>query len=246
MTNFQPRPSLPLGLTGERLLLLTPVLAGGLMAVLLLAALVAPLLQGMLQRQDELQKLRQQADELPQSLQLSAKARLDLETAERQQQRLLQLVAGTGQLDTLLAQLGAEAARAGVDLDSYEPQTPTPAAAATAPAAAPGPGPGGKAATPPPPPDPLLVPGLQKRSQLLVASGRFPQLLTFLRRLEQLAPLAVVSDLNLKHEPVPKPPPERTPGQPAAPQAQPPAPERTTMRFMLTAYSRAAAGSPRK
>jgi hypothetical protein len=92
----------------------------------------------------------------------------------------------------------------------------------------------------------LLVPGLQKRSQLLVASGRFPQLLTFLRRLEQLAPLAVVSDLNLKHEPVPKPPPERTPGQPAAPQAQPPAPERTTMRFMLTAYSRAAAGSPRK
>jgi len=251
LTNFQPRPSLPLGLTSERMLLLAPVLAGGLVSVVLLAAAVVPLLRGMLQRQEQLQQLRQQAAELPQNLRLSAKARLDLDTAERQQQRLLQLVAGTGQLDTLLAQLGAEATRTGVDLDSFEPQTPTPAAAATAPAppatpATPPPPPGGKAATPPPPPDPLLVPGLQKRSQLLVASGRFPQLLTFLRRLEQLAPLAVVSDLSLKHEPVPKPPPEPAPGQTAAPQTQPPTPERTTLRFTLTAYSRAAAGAPRK
>lgn len=252
MTNFQPRPSLPLGLTSERLLVLAPALAGGLVGVLLLAAVVVPLLRGVLQRQEQLQQLRQQAAELPQNLRLSAKARLDLDTAERQQQRLLQLVAGTGQLDTLLAQLGAEATRAGVDLDSYEPQTPTPVAAATAPAAnaAPTPGapppPGAKTGTPPPPADPLLVPGLQKRSQLLVASGRFPQLLTFLRRLEQLAPLAVVSDLNLKHEPVPKPPPEPAPGQTAAPQSQPPAPERTTLRFTLTAYSRATAGAPRK
>ncbi|MFW6730719.1 MAG: hypothetical protein ACODUE_03130 [Synechococcus sp.] len=242
MTNFQPRPSLPLGLTSDRLLVLAPALAGGLVGVLLLAAVVVPLLRGVLQRQEQLQQLRQQAAELPQNLRLSARARLDLDTAGHQQQRLLQLVAGTGQLDTLLAQLGAEATRAGVDLDSYEPQSPTPVAAATAPVGNAAPTPG----APPPPADPLLVPGLQKRSQLLVASGRFPQLLTFLRRLEQLAPLAVVSDLNLKHEPVPKPPPEPAPGQSAAPQSQPPAPERTTLRFTLTAYSRAAAGAPRK
>jgi hypothetical protein len=247
MTNFQPRPSLPLGLTSERLLVLAPALAGGLLSVVLLAALVVPLLRGVLQRQDQLGQLQQQADELPQNLRLSARARLDLEKAERQQQRLLQLVAGTGQLDTLLAQLGAEATRAGVDLDSYEPQAAAPVPAATAPGAPPPPPPGAKPGTPPVPPDPLLVPGLQKRSQLLVASGRFPQLLTFLRRLEQLAPLGVVSDLNLKHEPVPKPPPEPAPGQKAAPPpTQPPAPERTTLRFTLTAYSRVAAGAPRK
>jgi len=247
MTNFQPRSSLPLGLTSERLLLLAPALAGGLLSVVLLAALVVPLLRGVLQRQDQLGQLQQQADELPQNLRLSARARLDLDTAERQQQRLLQLVAGTGQLDTLLAQLGAEATRAGVDLDSYEPQAAAPVPAATAPGAPPPPPPGAKPGTSPVPPDPLLVPGLQKRSQLLVASGRFPQLLMFLRRLEQLAPLGVVSDLNLKHEPVPKPPPEPTPGQKAAPPStQPPAPERTTLRFTLTAYSRVAAGAPRK
>ncbi len=262
MTNFQPRPTLPLGLTSERLLVLTPALAGGLLSVVLLAAMVVPLLRGMLQRQDQLEQLQQQADALPQNLRLSARARLDLDTAERQQQRLLQLVAGTGQLDTLLTQLGAEATRAGVDLDSYEPQATAPVSGSTTPGAPaapvgnaappagappPPPPPGGKATTPPVPADPLLVPGLQKRSQLLVASGRFPQLLTFLRRLEQLAPLAVVSDLNLKHEPVPKPPPEPAPGQTAAPPpTQPPAPERTTLRFTLTAYSRAAAGAPRK
>ena len=267
MTNFQPRPSLPLGLSSERLLLLAPALAGGLLSAVLLAALVVPMVRGVLQRQDQLEKLQEQADALPQNLRLSARARLDLETAERQQQRLLQLVAGTGQLDTLLAQLGAEATRAGVDLDSYEPQTAAPVpgtatpgttppgtpaapvgnAATPPPSGAPPPPPGGKAATPPVPADPLLVPGLQKRSQLLVAFGRFPQLLTFLRRLEQLAPLAVVSDLNLKHEPVPKPPPEPAPGQTAAPPPiQPPAPERTTLRFTLTAYSRLAAGVARK
>lgn len=255
MTNFQPRPSLPLGLTSERLLVLTPALAGGLLSVVLLAAVVVPLLRGMLQRQDQLDQLQQQADALPQNLRLSARARFDLDTAERQQQRLLQLVAGTGQLDTLLTQLGAEATRAGVDLDSYEPQATAPVPAATAPVgnAAPAPGapppppppaPAGQPGTPPVAADPLLVPGLQKRSQLLVASGRFPELLTFLRRLEQLAPLAVVSDLSLKHEPVPKPPPEPAPGQTVAPPTQPPAPERTTLRFTLTAYSRAAAGAP--
>ena len=109
MTNFQPRPSLPLGLTSDRLLVLAPALAGGLVGVLLLAAVVVPLLRGVLQRQEQLQQLRQQAAELPQNLRLSARARLDLDTAGHQQQRLLQLVAGTGQLDTLLAQLGASA-----------------------------------------------------------------------------------------------------------------------------------------
>ena len=116
MTNFQPRPSLPLGLTSERLLVLAPALAGGLVGVLLLAAVVVPLLRGVLQRQEQLQQLRQQEAELPQNLRLSARARLDLDTAERQQQRLLQLVAGTGQLDTLLAQLGADKMAQGAPL----------------------------------------------------------------------------------------------------------------------------------
>jgi type IV pilus assembly protein PilO len=65
------------------------------------------------------------------------------------------------------------------------------------------------------------VPGLEKRSQLVIASGGFPALLGFLRRLESLSPLAVVSDLNLKHGDSPKQ------GEQA----------RTTLKFSLTAYS---------
>ena len=48
-----------------QLLVLAPALAGGLLSVVLLAALVVPLLRGVLQRQDQLGQLQQQADELP-------------------------------------------------------------------------------------------------------------------------------------------------------------------------------------
>jgi type IV pilus assembly protein PilO len=41
---------------------------------------------------------------------------------------------------------------------------------------------------------------LQKTSLLLTARGTGPQLLDFLRRLEQLSLLVVQSDLSLKHE----------------------------------------------
>jgi type IV pilus assembly protein PilO len=45
-----------------------------------------------------------------------------------------------------------------------------------------------------------LAPGLQKTSLLLTARGTGPQLLAFLRSLEQLSLLVVQSDLSLKHE----------------------------------------------
>ena len=85
-----------------------------------------------------------------------------------------------------------EAAAAGVTLESYEPQ------------AAPAPAPNSKRSkakgNEAPPSDPLLVDGeLVKREQLVMASGAFPQLLVFLRRIESLSPLAVLRDLNLSH-----------------------------------------------
>ena len=215
MTNFQPQSPPPFGLSSERLLLLLPALGGLLLSVGLALAWLLPLgqtLQGLDRQRQERQRQR---DQWPVALQRQTKARSDLERANQQQQQLLQLVAGTKQLDTLLAQLAVEAAGAGVALDSVEPQAAELSAAVPETKA-------GKAA--PPAADPLLVPGLEKRSQLVIASGRFPELLAFLRRLESLSPLAVVSDLNLK-------PVESTK------QGEP---ERTTLKFNLTAYSRAA------
>jgi len=216
MTNFQPQIPPPLGLSSERLLWLLPALGGLLLSVGLALAWLWPLSQSLQGLERQRQERQRQRDQWPVALQRQAQARIDLERANQQQQQLLQLVAGTKQLDTLLAQLAVEAAGAGVALDSVEPQAAEGAAAAA---------PETKSnKAPPPATDPLLVPGLEKRSQLVIASGRFPELLGFLRRLESLSPLAVVSDLNLKHVDSPKQ------GEPA----------RTTLKFSLTAYSLAA------
>ena len=114
-----------------------------------------------------------------------------------QQKKLVELVAGNRSLATLLSQLGVEAAKAKVSLESYEPQTTAAKSAA----------------------DPLLGEGIKKDQQLLVVQGSYPNLLSFLRRLEWLTPLLVISDLSLE-------------GQKADPKAA----ATTTLKFTLTAY----------
>lgn len=117
-----------------------------------------------------------------------------------QKEKLLQLVAGNRSLATLLSQLGVEAAKANVILESYEPQTTAAKSGA----------------------DPLLGDGIKKDQQLLVVQGSYPNLLSFLRRLEWLTPLLVISDLSLE-------------GQKANPKAA----ASTTLKFTLTAYHKA-------
>jgi type IV pilus assembly protein PilO len=220
MTNFQPQDPPPLGLTPKRLFLLAPVLLGLVVSGLLAAFWLLPMLQEVLSFGQRQQELQGQVDALPMAQRLRLRSQLDLERSQQQQAQLLQLVAGTTQLDTLLSQLAVEAAAAGVTLDSVEPL----GAAGTS------------AETPNKPPpvkvapagresaksdvgsaDPLQVEGLSKRSVLVSASGGFPQLLIFLRRLELLAPLVVVSDLNLSSS-------EKAP---------------PLLKFNLSAYSRA-------
>jgi type IV pilus assembly protein PilO len=120
----------------------------------------------------------------------------NVQEAEARSRQILGLIAGSGEISTFMAQLSSEAQRSGVVLDGYEPITTSASEAEAAPAK---PKPA-KGEPPPPPPDPLLAPGLQKTSLLLTARGTGPQLLDFLRRLEQLSLLVVQSDLSLKHE----------------------------------------------
>ena len=99
-------------------------------------------------------------------------------------------------------------AKAGVNLESYEPQTSTAAPVAVPP---------GAPATPAASGDPLLGEGVKKDQQLMVVKGSYQGLLMFLRQLEWVTPLLVISDLSLEA------------GQEKA---------ETTLKFTLTAYSR--------
>ena len=216
MTNFQAQPPSRFAVTPERLVVALPALAGGLLAAGLTLAWLLPAWQrnGALEQQRQL--LKSQGEALAANRVRLGRSREGLQQAEADQRKLLQIVAGTDQLDTLLAQLAVEAAAAGVTLESYEPQ------------AAPAPAPNSKRskANEAPPSDPLLVDGeLVKREQLVMASGAFPQLLVFLRRIESLSPLAVLRDLNLSH------PAPSGDGEDSA--------EPTVLKFNLSVYSRA-------
>ena len=218
MTNFQAQPPNRIAVTPERLVLALPALAGGLLAAGLALAWLLPAWQrnGALEQQRQL--LKSQGEALAANRARLGRSREGLQQAQADQRKLLQIVAGTDQLDTLLAQLAVEAAAAGVTLESYEPQ------------AAPAPAPNSKRSkakgNEAPPSDPLLVDGeLVKREQLVMASGAFPQLLVFLRRIESLSPLAVLRDLNLSH------PAPSGDGEDSA--------EPTVLKFNLSVYSRA-------
>jgi type IV pilus assembly protein PilO len=183
-----------------------------LVAVLLGGALVLPQWQQWQQGQARLAALRASETQLP-LLRRQLETQLEQQaTAEHQQELLVRLIAGSGNLATVLAQMDRVAAQAGVQLDLYEPQQAPP----ETPAKASGGG-AGSAKPAPPPPDPLAVEGLQRQTVLLAAKGRFPQVLDFLRRIERLNLLVVQSDLQLALED----PKSDAPATPAAPAASP-------------------------
>jgi len=224
MTNFQGGAANRF--SRETVLRAIPVLLGAVLALMAGQAVLAPVLQRLQADQEKLDALREQRERMPLVRQRLAQLRASLEQERTRQRQLLELIAGSGELNTFMAQLDQEARRSGVRLERFEPipasgsaapptPAPTPAASAATPATpqaptAPAPAQDPTAVqdpantTPPPPPvrrstpDPLLVPGLQRMSLFVVARGRGDQLRDFLRRLERLRLLVVQSDLSVK------------------------------------------------
>jgi type IV pilus assembly protein PilO len=126
MTNFQAQSSNRFGVTPERLMVALPVLGGGLLAGLLALAWLLPTWQRSDSLVQQRQLLQSQAEALAANRARLGRTREGLQQAEADQRKLLQIVAGTDQLDTLLAQLAVEAVAADVTLESYEPQDVAP------------------------------------------------------------------------------------------------------------------------
>lgn len=177
----------------EQVLVAGPALLGGLLAVAIGALVVAPQWQGLQAEQQRWGQLLEGRQRLPLLRRQLASLEQRLQGAEARNRQISTLIAGSGDVSTLLAMLSAEAAAAGVVLDRYEP-VPAPAAGRPDPKATPPP----NAKPAKPPADPLLAPGWVKTSVLLTARGAGPQLVQFLRRLERLSPLMVQSDLAVK------------------------------------------------
>jgi len=194
MTNLQQNAPLLSPTVLRRLWFATPavILAGG--GVLFALGVLVPLWQTMQKdaaRLQELQDLQTQVDMM----------RLQMNTLERnkekllaQRERLFTLVAGSGDVSTLLATLDREAKASGIRIESYDPQgAPAPAAPAATPKPANGQAPPAAA-----PGNGLDAVGLQPSGMLITTKGSYLQQLNFLRRLEALNLLVIQSNLKLE------------------------------------------------
>ena len=202
-------------LTPERALVVLPAALGVTFALILAGALVVrfqstinqltALEKERLQKQDELSFLKIQQRKLKQTYR----------QAQEQTQLLQQLVTGNQSIETLLSQLNLEASASNVVLESYEPQRTQVAASGRT-----------NSKTDAPPADPLVTDGVIKEKRLIVVKGPYVGLLEFLRRLERITPLLVISDLSVQADAV-------------ASAADQPLPQATsTMRLTLTAYTK--------
>ena len=211
--------------TPERLLLLIPLVLGSGIAALMAIVLYLPLLYQVNRLGGLVQGLTDKVGDLPVNRQRLSVQLQRFEQARAQEELLLNLVAGPGQLQTLQAQLSDLARGSGVAITGFEPRagdalTATPASPATATPRPPSP-PAGN-------PDPLLRAGLSKKAVLLTVSGPYPNLREFLVAVENLNVIAIATELKLQTGEA---------GSTAMPGQAPPR-VITTMTLVLSTYDR--------
>jgi type IV pilus assembly protein PilO len=188
----------------DRLLLWLPAGLGGLVALLVLGLGAAPLVSQLQLEGRQLEQKQALEQRLPQIRVALSRLVGEQQQAERQQQQVLTLIAGSGELVTFLAQVDRLAQRHRVQLQLFEPTGAQPEGATETSDPLKAQAKGTRAeqqknqqqATAAPP-DPLQKAGLSSSRLLLSARGTFPQLLAFLRAVESQSLLVVQSNLNL-------------------------------------------------
>ncbi len=197
MTNFQlGKNSRPRRLlTPERAVLILPVLAGALLAALLLMVGFVPLLVQIKEKHDVVKGMETKKLELLMQQQRRDGLLRQTQLKIAQQERLLQLVAGTTQLRTFLAKLNDLAVQEGVAILRIEPKAverPAPKIVNSADTAQDDDNPALL------PADPLLAQNLEKRSAALIVQGPFRRIVAFMQQMEQLEVIVIASDLELQ------------------------------------------------
>ena len=186
MTNFSgiSRQGLWSWLTPERAVLVIPVLAGLVLSMALLSVGITPLTMRVREQNKVVEELTTKADFVPVLRQQLAVLKRSQDEREQQLDRLLDLVAGTSELQTFLAELNDLGRVHNVAINTTKPGAverfnATPASASG---------------------DPLLNRGLEKRSAVLTVTGPFEQVLAFLQSLERLEVFVVISEMNVRKQ----------------------------------------------
>ena len=172
-----------------------PAVFGLALAAGLFAAMGWSALQRVDQQRQRIAELESKRDTLPLLEAQLKQSDNALNEATQQQDLLVNLVAGRGQIQTFLSQLSRISALSGVAINLYEPVTESSPPATNR----------GRSRdqnkkgtdSPTANNDPLQALGYEKSSVLLQVEGPYQGLLQFLRRMEQLELLVQPSDLEL-------------------------------------------------
>ena len=185
-------------LTRQRVLVGTPLLVGALIGACVFAIAGLPHWLESGERTRRIAELKEQQQSLPLSAAQVKQEQQTLVAAQQQQDLVVNLVAGRGQIETLLTPLRRTAAESGVVIERYEP-------AASAPVVTESPEQGATNQDEPSEDKPEASPdmkGYEKTSVLLQVKGPYEGVLQFLRAMEQLELLVQPSDLELNAVPL--------------------------------------------
>jgi hypothetical protein len=208
----------------RRLWLGLPIAAFGLVATLLAAGVLLPLIISLSSEYERAERLRRLQDQLTEINTSNARSQAALKQADTQTKKLRTLLVGGGDRGTVLATLDNDAKDTGVSLALYEqnvlgvvpdatpakrgssatrakPTLPGRGSAAPDSGAAPAPGAAsdsGDAADSGEAADPgFATDGVVEKPLLLSVQGTFPEILEFLQRLERLQVLVKQQELSL-------------------------------------------------
>ena len=186
-------------LTPENAVLVLPIVGGVVLAGILAIGAVTPVLVNLRDQKSKVDALLSQQIELPALGQRLRDLSKQQALRQRQQDLLLALLSGTNELTTFLSELDELALMTGVVIQTTEPgaiERYVPPLDINADGAPPRPSGNGVAANDQAL-DPLLSPGLEKRSAKITVLGSYKAVLSFLQALEQLQVFVIVSDLQI-------------------------------------------------
>ena len=205
MTNFSGigRQGLWSWLTPERAVLVMPVLVGLGVSMALLSVGITPLTIRVREQSEVVEQLTSKAEFVPVLRQQLAALKQEQDERDQQLDRLLDLVAGTSELQTFLAELNDMGTLHNVAITTTKPGAvkrfqPPPPVQSPLPLASPAAG--GTDSPAVVSGDPILNRSLEKRSAALTVTGSFQQVLAFLQSLERLEVFVLISEMNVQRQ----------------------------------------------
>ncbi len=189
MTNFYTSENKIKSLGGNNPYLLVPIITGVIVSLLILLSIELPLALNIIKNRKEISESLFKQTQIPLMKKSLITRNIELNKYKSQQNRILEIIAGSRELSTYLSRINLLSKSNQVEILEIKPlsvetyQDPSLQAI------------GEDIAK-----DNLLIKGLEKRSVEIKVKGTFTNILSFLRKIERLQMIVIPTDLKISKE----------------------------------------------